>query len=95
MKRTVYSNEFINTMCSEDNGFSYEGAIALYDYFEELEEETGVEIEFDAIAIRCEFTEYENIEEVAKNYNNIETIDDLRDRTQVIEFEGGIIIQDF
>lgn len=77
------------------NNFSYEGLKALFNYFEELENDCDIAIEFDVIAICCEYTEYENIEEIQKDYPDIEDIEDLRDNTQVIEFDGGIIIQSY
>ena len=79
------------------NQFSYEGLDALFDWLEELAEDTGTPYELDVIALCCEFTEYKNFEEIYDNYSNteIENIEDLRDHTSVIEFNGGIIIQDF
>lgn len=79
------------------NQFSYEGLEALFNYLEEYEEETGEEVEFDFIAICYDFTEYDNLEEIKQDYNNIETIEDLRNKTQVIEIEGTdrLIIQAF
>ena len=93
------------------NHFSYEGKKALFDYLEEYEEDTGEEIELDTIALCCEYTEYETAIECAKEYNDFLTEEELKElgeeeaeeealkylneNTQVIEFEGGIIIQDF
>lgn len=68
---------------------------ALFDYLEEYEQSTGEEIEFDIVAICCDFTEYADIEEIKANYNMIKNIDDLFQYTQVIEFDDGIIIQNF
>jgi hypothetical protein len=51
-------------MTQEQNGFSYEGAKALFEYYEDFEED----IHFDPVAIRCDFTEYENFEAVQKDY---------------------------
>ena len=48
--------------------FSYNGLKALYEYFEQYEEDTGAEIELDVIAICCEYTEYETAIEAASNY---------------------------
>ena len=62
---------------------------------EQYEDETGEEIDFDLVAICCDFTEYESFEEIQVHYPQIKDMDDLRDNTQVIEFDGGIIIQDF
>jgi len=77
--------------------FSYEGLGALFDWLDELAEDTGTPYELDVISLCCEFTEYKNFEEIYDNYSNteIENIEDLRDHTSVIEFNGGIIIQDF
>ena len=77
--------------------FSYEGLNALFDYLEELSEDTGANIELDVIALCCEFTEYADLEEIKSQYSNttLESVDDLHDHTQVIDFETGIIIQDF
>tara|TARA_R100001463_G_scaffold61723_1_gene114557 strand:- start:115 stop:417 length:303 start_codon:yes stop_codon:yes gene_type:complete len=81
------------------DNFSYEGTKALFDYLEDLEDSIGEKIEFDPIAFCCEYSEYNNIEECLKEYDNLEikTIDDLRDHTQVIEVEDSkaIIIQNF
>ena len=63
------------------HGFSYEGATALFEYYEDFEED----IPFDPVAIRCDFTEYENFEAVQKDYKDIETLDQLRDNTIVLE----------
>jgi hypothetical protein len=63
------------------HGFSYEGATALFEYYEDFEED----IPFDPIAIRCEFDEYESLEDVKKSYQDIETLEDLQNHTTVIE----------
>ena len=73
--------------------FSMQGLKALYEY------------------LCCEYTEYETAIECAKEYNDFLTEEELKElgeeeaeeealkylneNTQVIEFEGGIIIQDF
>lgn len=81
--------------------FSYEGLNALFEWLEELADDTGTPYELDVIALCCEFTEYSDLEEVQANYIDlasdaaIRSIDDLRDHTSVIEFDGGLIIQDF
>ena len=85
MKQTIRENEFVHAIVGDDyNNMSYEGALALFEYLEEYEDQTGEETELDVVAIRCEWTEYENIEEVSKDYD-IDNLDDLRDNTSVIE----------
>lgn len=48
--------------------FSYEGLEVLFDYLDELSEDTGESIELDVIALCCEYYE-SSIEELIKNYN--------------------------
>jgi hypothetical protein len=35
-------------------------------------------MEFDPVAIRCDFDEYENLKEIKENYKDIETLEDLQ-----------------
>ena len=95
MKATISIFQFRGDMVGDS--FSYEGVNTLFDYLEDYEEDCGEEIEYDPTAFRCEFTEYENIEEVKKNYNDIETLDELKDHTTVLEIPNSerLIIQDF
>ena len=94
---TVTRHTFIDTFRKlRPENFSYEGLNALFDFYEELEDGTGEQIEFDPIAICCEWSEYENLQEIIDNYDCIESLDDLYDHTQVIETDNGrLIIQDF
>lgn len=98
MKQTIRENEFVHAIVSDDyNDISYDGAIALFEYLEELEDSTGEEIEFDSVAIRCEWAEYNNLEAVLSDYDNIKTLEDLQDNTTVILIEDSdrLIIQQF
>ena len=56
------------------NNFSRLGLIALFDYIEEIEEETGEQIELDIIALCCDFGEVTE-EEYKQIYNNEEIKD--------------------
>ena len=98
MKTTVTEFDFVNDfMAIRPNNFTREALYALFDYFEQLENDTGEEIEFDPIAICCDFTEYDSLAEVKEAYDSIETIDDLHDQTTVIEVPktDRLIIQNF
>lgn len=53
---------------NESNGFSYHGALALAEYLEQYEEETGEKLELDTVALRCEYDEYGSALEAAQNY---------------------------
>ena len=96
---TEYS--FRNTFLTSDykNNFSYDGLTALYNYFEELEDDLGEPIEFDLVGIACEYSEL-SIKDLIDNYSidkDINVIEYLQERTQVIEIEDSdrVIIQDY
>ena len=107
MKDTIAIWQFRDAMVNDRFGFSYEGATALFDYLTELEDETGSEFDFDPIQFSCEWTEYEDIEELNKehsefNYiqhspNVANTLKDYEARTQVIEVPNTqkLIIHEF
>ena len=97
MKDTVTAYQFVNEMAQAQHGFSREGARALFEYFEAYEEDTGEQMEFDPIGIRCDFNEYENLQEIKENYQDIETLEDLIERTIVIKIPNSdrLIIQPF
>mgnify|MGYP006400071831 FL=1 len=82
---------------NREEQFTHAALTALFEWLEDLAEDTDTPCELDVIALCCEFTEYADLAEVQANYRGTElnTIDDLQDHTTVIEFDGGIIIQDF
>jgi len=95
MIRQVIESEFIDTLTRDEYAsFTYNGASALYEYLTDLEEDIG-QIEFDHVAIRCDYSEYDTLDEILNQYDNINTLDELRDHTTVIEFDNGFIIQNF
>lgn len=93
----------------EDAGWTYGGAHALAEWLENFAEETGTPIAFDGVALRCDFDEYSSAEEAYLNYNDdgdsLEGVEEderagfcldwLQDKTTVITFEGGVIVQAF
>ena len=94
---TVTRHTFIDTFRKlRPNNFSYEGLNALFDFYEELEDGTGEQIEFDPIAICCDWSEYDSFEEIKEEYDCINTEEDLHAHTQAIPLEnGGYIIFNF
>ena len=48
--------------------FSYEGLEVLFDYLEELSEDTGEPVELDPVALCCEYYE-SSIKEIIDQYN--------------------------
>ena len=111
MKTTLTQSNFVDGMNAvRPDNFSYEGLNALYDYLTQMEEDCGdeYEMEFDPIAICCDFSEFDNLREAFLNYKTIDDLDGvsfedqdmqareyLHDNTSLIEFNGGVIIQDF
>ena len=99
MKNTVTKYQFIKEMNSDTMGFSFDGATALYEYFDEIEAEINDEIEFDPVAFSCDYSEYENLKECLEQYTTIgvKNLNDLRKHTTVIEITGTdkLIIENF
>lgn len=101
MKTTVTRNQFIDAFrhAGRESQFTRAALCALFGYLEEYESSTGEEIELDPIAICCEWAEYPSALKAAQDYGfkvGDETpLEWLQNRTQVIEFDGGIVIQQF
>ena len=101
MKTTVTRYDFYDAFrrMGRSDSFSYSGYKALYEYLVELEDDTGIEFELDVIEICGEYSEYATALEAAQEYGydseEIDCLEWLRDRTTTIEFDDGIIIQNF
>ena len=95
MKDTINENQFVDEMSKKQHGFSYDGAKALFEHLTQYEEDCDHELEFDPIAFRCDFDEYENLKEVKENYQDIKNLEDLRAHTTVIEIPNSekLIVQ--
>ncbi len=85
--KQINEHDFLSAFDSMGRGeqFSYEAKKALFEYYENLAEETDTPIELDVVAICCDWTEYKDIKEVQENYTDIESLEDLREHTEVIE----------
>jgi hypothetical protein len=108
MKETLTTNEIARKLREDENaGWSYAGALALAEYLEQREEDSGEDTEFDRVEIRCEFSEHTSATEAAGDYgwepvkdndedqNETAALGFLHGSTTVIEFDGGVIIQNF
>ena len=103
MKKTVNKSMFIDEFRSfeESSGRytqmgGYDGLSALFDYLEDLEDVCNEEMELDVIALCSVFTQYDSFEDLQKEYDDIKSLEDLQDRTSVIEYgDGQLIIQQF
>ena len=107
MYKNITQSEFTSEFHHAGRGkqFSHAALLALYDYLEEINPDT----ELDVVSICCDFSEYSSAVEAAANYgfeldadateeqNEEEAKDFLRRKTSVIEFDGdgGIVIANF
>lgn len=64
----VYQFREAFRLAGRGDQFSYEGLDVLFDYLDDLSEDTGETIELDVIALCCEYYE-DTIEELIKNYS--------------------------
>tara|TARA_B100000085_G_scaffold53414_1_gene46674 strand:+ start:3792 stop:4103 length:312 start_codon:yes stop_codon:yes gene_type:complete len=101
MIKTITEFDFVKSFddVNRSSNFSVAGRKALFEMFEEL----SPDMELDPIAVCCDFTEYESLEEWKQDYgytpydedeDDEDALQYLRDQTLVLELaNGGIIIQ--
>lgn len=93
--KSMFRDAFRGSNNYKDN-FTYEGLGALYDYLDQLSEESGQDIELDPCAIACEYAEYASLEDFQADYGeDYQSIEDIERETTVIQFEGGFLVVQF
>ena len=102
MKQDVNKSQFADAFKSagRQDQFSYHGLNALFDHLEEYEDGCDEEVTLDVIALCCDFSEYATATECALDYgydapSETEAKEWLREKTALIGFTGGVIIQNF
>ena len=88
MKTTVNQSEFIDAFHRYDRykQFGYDALCSLFDYLEQMEEDTGEEMELDVIALCCDYS-VDSVADIASNYNiDIADMDDDEARSAVLEY---------
>lgn len=92
MKQTVTQSMFKDAFRNSQykDNFTYEGLRLLFEYLEQYEQDSGRELELDVVALCCDYAQ-DDLEAVLKNYS-LESIDDLRDNTMVLECSDGTVI---
>lgn len=59
---TMTTYDIANALCEDKfANWSRAGAFALAEYLEQLEADTGEEMDFDCVAIRCDYEEHESL----------------------------------
>lgn len=96
MKQTITFSQFCDAFLDmgRENNFSYAGKRALFDFIEQMDEDCGTDTELDVIALCCEFTEYEGLEEFHCDYNaeKYPDRDSIRYHTLFIDIDGESFI---
>jgi hypothetical protein len=125
MKTTLSIYAVADLLLADKNAnWSRAGALALADHLEEIESDTGGEMEFDSVAIRSDYSEYQDLGLWAEDYfagdeqacadavgleldvdgkrctqSEEEALglvrDYIRDRGELVEFTGGVIVSTF
>ena len=69
MKQTLTTHDAATQLHDDkDGGWTWNGAQALVEYLEELGADMGEEIEFDRVALRCDFSEHRSLAEWMRGY---------------------------
>ena len=105
MKQTITEYQFVDSFrhAGRESQFTVPARRALFEYLERFEEDTDTDIELDPVGICCEWAEYPCALKAANDFgfkgNELDTeesaLDWLHERTQVVEFDGGVVIQQF
>jgi hypothetical protein len=105
MKTIVSEFQFVDSFrhAGREAQFTVNARRALFAHLEDYEDSTGEELTLDPIAVCCDFAEYPSALAASEAYGFKDGIDSkeesalewLQNRTQVVEFDGGIVIQQF
>ena len=69
MKITLNTYQIADELKRDTNArWSYNGSLALAEYLEEYEADSGDEMELDTCAIRCDFSEHSSLQDWAHDY---------------------------
>ena len=86
MKQTVNTSTFIAEFREYDryDQFGYDALEVLFEYLEELEADTGEELELDVIALCCDYS-VDSPEDVAANYDiDLSECEDDQDKLDTV-----------
>lgn len=69
MKTTLTTYQAADILANdEDSSFTRAGAFALVEHLENIEDETGEEMQFDGVGIRCDWNEYASLSDFREEY---------------------------
>ena len=87
MKTSVNFSQFCDAFrdMNRNDNFSYDGKRALYDFIEEMADQTGEEYELDVIALCCEFAE-SSLEDIINDYRiDVSEAEDDDEKADMVE----------
>ena len=103
MKIKLSTNDAANILMNDPTTYwPRNAAYALIEYYEALEDKMGKSIDLNRVALRREWADYESAVEAAsergKDFSDFEDSESaalayFEKRTNVIRFEGGVLIQ--
>ena len=69
MKETLSTCQIADALYSDQyGGWTSRGARAMAEYLEQMEDDIGGEFELDVVAIRCDYSEHESLQDWASGY---------------------------
>jgi len=69
MKLTIGTYDIADYLIADTySAWTRGGALAMAEWLEEMEEDSGIEMEFNACEIRCGYSEYSSVAEAAGEY---------------------------
>lgn len=72
---TMTVHEMADSLLSDDNAsWTRSGAYALAEYFDDLSDDIGEPIEWDRVAVRCDFSEY-TLHSLVTSYSYVLSLD--------------------
>lgn len=79
-----------------ENQFSYEGLELLYEHLENLSEDLGEPIELDVIALCCEYTEFDGIDDLRYQLGySVEEYPEWEDIRDGLERHTTLLVDDY
>jgi len=93
MKMTLTTTQVADRI-SSGGDFSYRASLALAEYYEEYEDCIGEQMELDPVAIRCDWGEYDSLQDWAEDYG-LDLADLIDDADNATDEEKDEAIRDY
>jgi len=108
MKLTIGTYDIADYLVADTYGaWTRSGSLAMAEWLEQMEEDSGIEMEFNACEIRCSYSEYASVMEAASEYGWEADASEyaeqqeaaarhfLEERTEIRLFSGGVLVLNF